>query len=118
MLICLCYFRTDLNRIEKNHSKDNFYSKALIHNESILKSLNNKLPKNTVLFNVKADQFIEAMFYTGFPSYDLIPTFEQYNEMIKKGMTIAIFKYKDIELPSYLTDDKDIIIIYEEIIKL
>ena len=118
MLICLCYFRTDLNRIEKNHSKDNFYSKALIHNESILKSLNNKLPKNTVLFNVKADQFIEAMFYTGFPSYDLIPSLEQYNDMIKKGMTIAVFKYRDTNLPSYLENDQLVIKINEDLIKM
>jgi len=85
----------------------------LSHNKEIFKSLD--LPNNTVLFNVKGRHYIEAMFYTGLPAYNFLPTVEQYRALKAKGVNIAIFTTMNLEVPDYLKTDTTIIMINKEI---
>jgi 4-amino-4-deoxy-L-arabinose transferase len=115
-IVFLGYSRLDVEMLQEKHNKwkkENQYSKMLMNNKTIFESLKNKLPKNTVLFNVKGRHYIEAMFYTGLPSYNIIPTNEQYNDMVSKGKVIAIFNSEKNKLPDYLENDSTIIIINE-----
>ena len=44
-----------------------------------------KLPENAVIFNTPEMEFIEAMYYTGRVSYQMVPTEEDIDEMVAKG---------------------------------
>ena len=113
-IIIIILLRFDIEFLQEKHTlwKDsNLYTRMMLHNKKVFTSL--KLPANTVLFNVKGRHYIEAMFYTGLPAYNFIPTFEQYKDMKVKGRQIAIFHSDNIVLPSYLKDDA--IILNEEI---
>lgn len=73
------------------------------------------LPSNTVLFNVKGHHYVEAMFYTGLPAYNFLPSYEDYLDIKNKGRNIAIFNRSNIEIPDYLKNDTTVIFLDEEI---
>jgi 4-amino-4-deoxy-L-arabinose transferase len=75
-----------------------------------------ELDKNTVLFNVKGRHYIEAMFYTGLPAYNVIPTIEQYHELKAKDRKIAVFDNRNTSIPDYLQNDPAVIIIEKELL--
>lgn len=115
-VILIVLLRFNLGLLEERHSTanpNNKYSQMLTSNKAVFTSLT--LPKNTVLFNVKGRHYIEAMFYTGLPAYNFMPTSEQCKNLKEKGRRIAIFKIPFIELPSYLTNDPTVILINREI---
>lgn len=111
-LISIVIFNFDIYFLKEKHT-DNSYSSNLSHNKQIFQSL--ELPSNTVLFNVKGRHYIEAMFYTGLPAYNFIPSFEQYQDVKNKGRIAAIFKKNNVKIPDYLINDSTVIIINEEI---
>lgn len=92
---------------------NNHYTMMLTHNKEVFKSL--ELPSNTVLFNVKGRHYIEAMFYTGVPAYNFMPSFEQYRKLKDKGRIIAVFVKNDEKIPDFLKDDTSTILIHKEI---
>jgi hypothetical protein len=51
------------------------------------------------------------MFYTGLPAYRIIPSNEEYQDLIDKGRIIAIFKPMQGTLPDYLAKDSSTIIL-------
>jgi hypothetical protein len=115
-VVIIILLRFDIELLQERHTTwkpDNVWVRILSHNKEVFRSL--KLPDNTVLFNVTGRHYIEAMFYTGFPSYNFIPSKEQYDDLKRKGRTLALFKLKDSELPDYLKNDSTLIIINEEI---
>lgn len=115
-LIIIVCLRFDLGLLQERHTMvnaDNGYPRMLMLNKAVFTSLT--LPKNTVLFNVKGRHYIEAMFYTGLPAYNFIPTFEQCQKLKEKGRRIAIFKNETIELPAYLVNDPTVIILNKTI---
>lgn len=115
IIFFLVLTRFDVMRLQKSHatnSENNHYSMALIHNKQVFTSLD--LPENTVLFNVYGTHYIEAMYYTGFPSYNFIPSKEQYLDLKQKGRVIALFQ-PDYDLPDYLINEPAVIIINEKI---
>jgi len=115
-VILIVFLRFDLGLLQERHTTvnaDNEYTRMLMLNKAVFKSLT--LPKNTVLFNVKGRHYIEAMFYTGLPAYNFIPTFEQCQNLKEKGRRIAVFKDASIELPAYLVNDQTVIIINKTI---
>jgi len=112
LVIAVVALRFDIGLLKEKHSTtdaENSYSQMLVHNKAVFQSLN--LPDNAVLFNVKGRHYIEAMFYTGVPAYNFIPTFKQYQDLIAKGQRIAIIRPENSELPTYLLNDPAIIII-------
>jgi 4-amino-4-deoxy-L-arabinose transferase-like glycosyltransferase len=112
VIILIFAARFDIGRIKEKHSlslENNSYSKMLYHNREIFKSIS--LPSNAVIFNVKGQHYIESMFYTGRPSYHMVPSLEQYKDMKSKGRIIAIFKPSSGEIPDYLAKDSSTIIL-------
>ena len=112
IIIAIIAIRIDIESLQEKHTlwKDsNKYSRMMISNKSIFKSLN--LPKNTVLFNVKGRHYVEAMFYTNHTAYNFIPSEQQYNDLKLKGARIAIFKSASGSIPQYIVNDTTTIII-------
>jgi 4-amino-4-deoxy-L-arabinose transferase-like glycosyltransferase len=110
--VLLIFLRFDINIFREEHmvkDVENSYSQMLIHNKEVFKSL--ELPKKAVLFNVKGRHYVEAMFYTGIPAYNFVPSKGQFLAAKEKGRTFAIFKPADMELPEYLKNDSTIIFI-------
>ena len=115
-IIAIVLLRFDVELLQEKHTlwkEDNKYTRMLTHNKRVFKSLD--LSSNTVLFNVKGRHYIEAMFYTGLPAYNIVPSYEQYLDIKKKGRDIAIFKRSSVEIPDYLKKDTTIIFIDKEI---
>jgi 4-amino-4-deoxy-L-arabinose transferase len=116
LVVLIVIIRFDMESLREKHTmanSGNSYTRDLIHNKEVFKSLN--LPGNAVLFNVKGRFYIEAMFYTGLPAYNFIPTIEQYHDIQSKGRCIAIIKTSNPSLPVYLASDPTVIIINKEI---
>jgi 4-amino-4-deoxy-L-arabinose transferase-like glycosyltransferase len=117
LVILIVVLRFDIGQLREKHlpaNPDNLYSQMLIHNKAVFLSLH--LPGNAVLFNVKGRHYIEAMFYTGMPAYNFLPTFQQYQDLIAKGRCVAIIRPENSKLPAYLINDTTTIII-DQIIK-
>ena len=115
-VIGIVLMRFDIEHLQEKHTlwkAENTWTRMLSHNKEVFQSL--RLPGNTVLFNVLGRHYIEAMFYTGYPAYNFIPSKEQYDDLKQKGRTIAVFKLTDGELPDYLKNDSSLIIINEEL---
>ena len=64
-----------------------------------------------LFFNVKGQHYIESMFYTGLPSYRIIPTIDQYQDLKNKGRIVAVFKPSTGNIPDYLRNDTSTIIL-------
>lgn len=107
----------NIEMIQENHTtwKKKYPDREmLVHNMNAFKRLN--LPKNTAVFNVKGRHYIECMFYTDLPSYNFIPTKVQYNDLKEKNYEIAIFNSQKLNLPDYLENDKEVILLKDEIL--
>jgi 4-amino-4-deoxy-L-arabinose transferase-like glycosyltransferase len=113
-ILLLVFARFNTDRIQAVHTqwkKSNLYSRMLSYNKNIFRSL--ELPDNAVIFNLKGQHYIESMFYTGLPSYNFVPTNDQYLDLKRKGRIVAIFKPVNSELPDYLINDQTTIVIDE-----
>jgi len=116
LVILIVLLRFDIGLLQERHTTrnaGNHYTRMLMHNRDVFKSLD--LPDNAVLFNVKGRHYLEAMFYTGLPAYNFIPTKDQYQDLKSKGRRIAIFQPADLPLPDYLSTDPATIILNKEI---
>ena len=117
MIAILLLFSIDLKSITSRHqitTSENDYASMMIHNKKIFKNL--RLPKQTVLFNVKGRHYIEAMFYTSLPAYNFIPDIHQYHELKNKFYTIALFNSDGLVIPNYLKNDSTVIFMNEKIL--
>jgi 4-amino-4-deoxy-L-arabinose transferase-like glycosyltransferase len=111
-LLLMSYMRFDPDLVEDLHGiSAHEYAEAdlLSYNKDVFQKL--KLPSNAVLFNVKGRHYIEAMFYTGLPAYNFIPSEGQCLDMYKKHRIIALFNPRDSVLPDYLANDKRLLLI-------
>lgn len=115
-ITAIILLKFNITYLKKTHTfwkNDNHYTRMLLHNKEVFKSLD--FPSNTVLFNIKGFHYIEAMFYTGLPAYNFIPSFKHYEDLKNKERNIAIFISSNIEIPDYLKNDSTIIFINKEI---
>jgi 4-amino-4-deoxy-L-arabinose transferase len=117
-LVIFAFLRTDIYSLATNNyfsgtENETYYRYALSSNKQIFKAL--KLPSNTVIFNVSGKHYIEAMFYTGLPAYNFIPSKEQYIDMKQKKRIIALFISEDGNLPDYIKKDNTIILLKDTI---
>tara|TARA_R110002050_G_scaffold198714_1_gene333517 strand:- start:225 stop:554 length:330 start_codon:yes stop_codon:yes gene_type:complete len=95
------------------HNGTNRYSSMLMYNKEVFTTLD--VPKNSVLFNIKGRHYIEAMFYTGLPAYNFVPTQDQFIKLKAKGHIIVLFNTSEIDIPVYLQQDPGLIIVEDEI---
>ncbi len=112
VIIFTGYINLDFQQIQGTHTllkDENQYSKMLMYNREVFLDIKDSLPRNSVLFNIKGQHYVESMFYTGFPSYNLVPSVEQCNEVKKSGKVVVLFKNSDTDLPEYLKNDKSVI---------
>jgi 4-amino-4-deoxy-L-arabinose transferase len=110
----IAFVRFDLDSLQEKHTlwkAENFWTPTFSYNRTVFKKLN--LPPNAVLFNVKKEQAIAAMFYTGVTCYDFIPSHEQYDIVKSKGRVVAIFVPSAGSLPAYVNIDPTVIKISE-----
>ena len=108
----------NIELIQKKHTfwnRDNSFTKMSIHNKSVFIELRNELPGNAVIFNIKGRHYIESMFYTGLPSYNIIPTQYQYYDLKDKGKKIVIFRTENSDIPEFLLNDSTVLIIAKKI---
>jgi 4-amino-4-deoxy-L-arabinose transferase len=119
LVILLGWFafaRIDIKSLNETHciiGQENNCRKVWENNKKIFQNL--KLPTHSVIFNVKGRNYVDAMFYTGIPSYEMIPTEEQYLDMKNKNLRIVLFRPLNDSIPSYLKRDSTIIIINDTI---
>ena len=112
------FINLNINHIQEKHTlwkTGNQYTRMLAHNKEIFLTLKDSLPPNSVIFNVKGRHYVECMFYTGFPAYNFIPAEAQYYDVKRKGRTIALFKDINKEMPAYITNDKNVIILKKQL---
>ncbi|HNS16841.1 MAG TPA: glycosyltransferase family 39 protein [Bacteroidales bacterium] len=116
VLLTVVILRINIETIQARHTlrkPDNIYTPWLTHNAQVFKSL--ELPPNAVLFNVKGRHYVEAMFYTGCPAYNFLPDQGQYEEVKNKERRVAVFQPYGTDLPDYLQEDKDVLVLTQEI---
>ena len=116
VIIVLVFFRFDMKSLEEKytlHNGTNRYSSMLMYNKEVFTTLD--VPKNSVLFNIKGRHYIEAMFYTGLPAYNFVPTQDQFIKLKAKGHIIVLFNTSEIDIPVYLQQDPGLIIVEDEI---
>ena len=112
VIIIFIVFRFDFKALNDHHlswKNPDSYSSMLVYNKKIFKEL--ELPSNAVIFNVHGHHYIEAMFYTGLPAYSFIPTQQQYEDLKSKNYRVALFKPEKGDLPEYILNDKEAIVI-------
>lgn len=117
IVLLFIHNRYNIEKLHLEHTninQSNFYYNNLLNNKKVFENLN--LPENTVLFNVKGRHYIEAMFYTGLPAYNFIPTQEQLIELHKKNYIVAIFTSDDVQMPVYLQENSSTIFLKDDII--
>ncbi len=81
-------------------------------NHEIFKSFNNVIPEGTVLYNVKASEEIEAMFYCDRNIFSYCPTKEEYDFLRKKNIKIMAVKSHGKQIiPDYMINDSTVTIL-------
>lgn len=103
-----------------NHSSNSISGgcrKVLVYNKSIFLKCKTILPHNALLFNLKGRSYIDCMFYSGLPSYNFVPSYEQYLNLInpKGKYSIVIFNIIKNDCPEYLRKDNSIIFIKDTV---
>lgn len=106
-LILTLNFNVEYLQAKHTSWKNDYYFLQQVHNTNQLKSLD--LPDHAVIFNTRGRQYIECMFYTGFPAYDFIPTVDQVNKLKQEGRKIILFNSFDTDLPAYIQTDSSIL---------
>jgi 4-amino-4-deoxy-L-arabinose transferase len=112
ILAIVAFCRIDAVALDKRHNlftHTDQRSITLTRNRNIFKQL--KLPPNAVVFNIPGRHYVESMFYTGLPSYSIIPDEKNYIELKKKKRIIAMFKKDHETVPDYLKNDPELILI-------
>ncbi len=100
-----------------NRLSDNVNRNAKISNTKIYKSLdiNDKL-KDRVIINCKPFEETELMFYQNVNAYHWYPDEKTLDSLLNRGYKFAAFKnHNNQNLPEYIRNKKEIIIIDEEI---
>ncbi len=107
LLLSFYIYRIQLPKLSENYLSINYYNYELANNKAVFEALKDRLPKNSLLFNVKDRHYVEAMFYTNFNAYSIIPDQAEINRL-KSKFHIAIFKSGNYELPNYILNDPSI----------
>ena len=98
-----------LAKLHTDFKKENWEKRVLNHNRLLFKKYQETFPENAILFNIPGRFYVDAMFYTDFPAYSIIPNKVQYQAVKKDKRTIVIVDPKE-PLPDYLANDSTIII--------
>ena len=113
LLILLFGYNIRFAEIMRNHLPNGThdrYAGILMKNKKHFLKYKQIFPPKTVIFNVKGRSYLDCMFYTGFPTYNFIPSKEQYLELKNKGgYTIVLVNISKKDCPDYLRNDRSVI---------
>ena len=120
LLVLVFGFSIRVGEIIRDHSlqgtKDG-YAKILSDNKKIFLRYKSLLPSNSVIFNLKGRSYLECMFYSGFPAYNFLPSFDQYRELKnKRGYKIVVVNISRKDCPDYLKNDGSVIVINDTVL--
>jgi len=118
VLILLMYSNLRINELLRVHTSyygENEYHEGLSRNRLIFLGLKDSLPPNSVLFNVSGRHYIEAMFYTDLPSYEMMPTQSEIDQVLAAQMIPVILNDGRVEIPVEFLDDSSIHVVNENI---
>ncbi len=104
----------ELIRKHTINNPDDPCPKILVENRKAFLRYKVLLPRNSVVFNLKGRSYIDCMFYTGFPSYNFIPTPGQYHEAVAGGYRVVVVNISRQECPGYLENDPSVIVLEEQ----
>lgn len=87
-----------------------------IHNTIIYKQLNDLVPDDYIIFNCKEFEDVDAMFFSDRNVYHWWLSEEQFRELKKKNIKVALFKpFGNQHPPAYLLNDPDVLVIDREL---
>ena len=114
LIFCALFTLQPTKLIESHFSSLEIEKKR--NNTSIYKQLNELVPKDYTVFNCKSFEDTEAMFFSDRNVYHWYMNEKEYQDLKQKGIKIAAFKnHTNQQLPSYLSNDKDVLIIDKEL---
>jgi 4-amino-4-deoxy-L-arabinose transferase-like glycosyltransferase len=115
ILITCSIFTLQPKKLSESHF-ENAQIEIKKNNANIYKKINSLVPSGYIVFNCKALEDPEAMFFSDRNVYQWYMTEEEYKDLKIRGIKIAAFKnHTNQQLPSYLQEDKEVLIINEEL---
>ena len=103
--------------ITKNRASDDQFRNNKIHNSSAFKNMDEDVIQEYVILNTRAYENIELMFYRGGLAYHWYPQERTLDSLQNSGYKFAAFDYPgdQQQLPSYIVEDKEILILEEKL---
>jgi 4-amino-4-deoxy-L-arabinose transferase len=108
LIIGLMFYQLEPKKILQEHTDlygANEYHNGLANNRLFFLQLEDELPENSVLFNVSGRHYVEAMFYTGFPSYEMVPSTTELDQVENASMKSIILDDGRVEIPLEIRED-------------
>ena len=102
---------TELLKVHTSYYGYNEYHEELSKNRLMFLALKGTLPSNSVLFNLSGRHYVEAMFYTDMPAYEMMPTPSEVSQVLDANMIPVILNDGRVEVPEELSDDNRVLII-------
>lgn len=119
VMICgIVYVNIRPNDVLKHHTSwygYNEYHEELSKNRLKFLELKANLPQNSVLFNVSGRHYVEAMFYTGFPSYQMMLGENELREVELAGMIPVVLDDERVEIPEEILKDSRVRVVAQRI---
>jgi 4-amino-4-deoxy-L-arabinose transferase-like glycosyltransferase len=113
-VIILCVFNLKPWEILAYRSIENTSRNIKISNTQIYKNLDSNVLKDRVILNCNSFEDNELMFYQNINAYQWYPQKNVLDSLLNKGYKFAAFEsHGDYQLPSYITENKDIMIIHQ-----
>ncbi len=97
--------------ISHDRSIENQYRNSKMHNAALMKSLDDNIAKQYTILNSKSFENIELMFYKNTTAYHWYPEPQVIDSLQAKGYKFAAFQFAAQQLPPYISEDKEILIL-------
>lgn len=102
--------------IIEHRNASNKLRNSKVYNTKIYKSLDETLLKNHIIFNCKSFEDVELMFYKDLNAYHWYPEKKIVDSLLNLGYKLAAFKsHNDQILPDYISKNKNITILHEQL---
>jgi hypothetical protein len=96
------------NEIIHERSSDNVFREMKLHNAALMKNLKEEDIAGRVIFNTKAYENIELMFYRDVTAYHWYPQQSTIDSLKNLGNRLVAFQHASQYLPDYMLHDPDI----------
>ena len=110
ILIIMSLYSIDLKDIAEKHTgydAFNYYRINKVQFTDYSRKISKTVSKDYVIFGIPFDGEVEMMFYTGNTCYNNFPTLDEYRNIKKSGIKMAVFQIDKI--PTYLQNDPSVL---------